>query len=103
MRTVPTADSSGLTREPTFTKDRCHSIDDMLSLIPHTHSLIDYRGTGGRQPTCTHADPSHLGINIPNLPKEMLANARTRCHAPNTFGTVNMECTIDSRLSWSEQ
>ena len=26
-----------------------------------------------------------------------------RCHAPNTFGTVNMECTVDSRLSWSEQ
>ena len=25
------------------------------------------------------------------------------CHAPNTFGTVNMECTIDSSLSWSEQ
>ena len=27
----------------------------------------------------------------------------TRCHAPNTFGTVNMEHTIDSRLSWSER
>ncbi|KIM68028.1 hypothetical protein SCLCIDRAFT_20491 [Scleroderma citrinum Foug A] len=26
-----------------------------------------------------------------------------RCHAPNMFGTVNMECTVDSRLSWSEQ
>ena len=26
----------------------------------------------------------------------------TRCHAPNTFGTVNMEHTIDSRLSWSK-
>ena len=26
-----------------------------------------------------------------------------RCHAPNTFGTVNMECTVDSRLSWSER
>ena len=26
-----------------------------------------------------------------------------RCHAPNTFGTVNMEHTIDSSLSWSEQ
>ena len=25
------------------------------------------------------------------------------CHAPNTFGTVNMECTVDSRLSWSER
>ena len=24
------------------------------------------------------------------------------CHAPNTFGTVNMEHTIDSSLSWSE-
>ena len=22
------------------------------------------------------------------------------CHAPNTFGTVNMEHTIDLRLSW---
>ena len=26
-----------------------------------------------------------------------------RCHAPNTFGTVNMECTVNSRLSWSER
>ena len=26
----------------------------------------------------------------------------TRCHAPNTFGTVNMEHTIDLSLSWSE-
>ena len=26
-----------------------------------------------------------------------------RCHAPNTFGTVNMEHTIDSSLSWSER
>ena len=26
-----------------------------------------------------------------------------RCHAPNTFGTVNMECTVDSRLSWSKR
>ena len=26
-----------------------------------------------------------------------------RCHAPSTFGTVNMECTVDSRLSWSER
>ena len=25
------------------------------------------------------------------------------CHAPNTFGTVNMEHTIDSRLSWSKR
>ena len=25
-----------------------------------------------------------------------------RCHTPNMFGTVNMEHTIDSRLSWSE-
>ena len=27
----------------------------------------------------------------------------TRCHAPNTVGTVNMECTVDLRLSWSER
>ena len=26
-----------------------------------------------------------------------------RCHAPNTFGTVNMEHTINSRLSWSKR
>ena len=25
------------------------------------------------------------------------------CHAPNTFGTVNMEHTVNSRLSWSER
>ncbi|KIM63397.1 hypothetical protein SCLCIDRAFT_24287 [Scleroderma citrinum Foug A] len=29
--------------------------------------------------------------------------AAERCHAPNTFGTVNMEHTVDSRLSWSER
>ena len=27
----------------------------------------------------------------------------TRCHTPNMFGTVNMERTIDLRLSWSER
>ena len=30
-------------------------------------------------------------------------NDMVRCHAPNTFGTVNMEHTIDSSLSWSER
>ena len=25
------------------------------------------------------------------------------CHAPNMFGTVNIEHTIDSRLSWSKR
>ena len=25
------------------------------------------------------------------------------CHAPNMFGTVNMGCTVNSRLSWSKQ
>ena len=30
-------------------------------------------------------------------------NVTERCHAPNTFGTVNMEHTIDSSLSWSER
>ena len=24
------------------------------------------------------------------------------CHTPNTFDTVNMECTVDSRSSWSK-
>ena len=28
---------------------------------------------------------------------------RSHCHAPNMFGTVNMECTVDSRLSWSKR
>ena len=28
---------------------------------------------------------------------------RVRCHTPNMFGTVNMECTVDLRLSWSER
>ena len=26
-----------------------------------------------------------------------------QCHAPNTFGTVNMEHTIDLSLSWSKR
>ena len=30
-------------------------------------------------------------------------SAEPHCHAPNTFGTVNMEHTIDSSLSWSER
>ena len=25
------------------------------------------------------------------------------CHTPNMFGTVNMEHTVDSRLSWNER
>ena len=39
MQTVPTVDGSWLTREPVFTEDCCHSIDDMLLLIPLTHSM----------------------------------------------------------------
>ena len=31
------------------------------------------------------------------------SSSEGRCHAPNTFGTVNMEHTIDSSLSWSER
>ena len=33
---------------------------------------------------------------------KLKTHGMARCHAPNTFGTVNMERTIDSRLSWSE-
>ena len=33
----------------------------------------------------------------------LLPGESARCHAPNTFGTVNMEHTIDSSLSWREQ
>ena len=36
--------------------------------------------------------------NVKNAPL-----AVEHCHTPNTFGTVNMECTVDSRLSWSER
>ena len=32
-----------------------------------------------------------------------LHDQQERCHTPNTFGTVNMEHTIDSSLSWSER
>ena len=32
-----------------------------------------------------------------------LSKRQAHCHTPNTFGTVNMECTVDSRLSWSKQ
>ena len=35
-------------------------------------------------------------LSFPDFMKEVC------CHTPNTFGTVNMECTVDSRLSWSE-
>ena len=34
---------------------------------------------------------------------ELVHSIMERCHTPNTFGTVNMECTVDSRLSWSER
>ena len=34
---------------------------------------------------------------------ELLQQASVRCHTPNMFGTVNMERTVDSRLSWSER
>ena len=33
----------------------------------------------------------------------VLVEKSWHCHAPNMFGTVNMEHTIDSRLSWSKQ
>ena len=34
---------------------------------------------------------------------EAVDNLYQRYHAPNTFGTVNMEHTIDLSLSWSER
>ena len=43
--------------------------------------------------TC-HWQVSHL-----NLCSQQV----TRCHAPNMFGAVNMEHTIDLSLSWSKQ
>ena len=33
----------------------------------------------------------------------LLGELGVHCHTPNTFGTVNMERTVDLRLSWSEQ
>ena len=35
--------------------------------------------------------------------RQQVAQLTVWCHAPNTFGTVNMEHTINSSLSWSEQ
>ena len=32
----------------------------------------------------------------------LCSHRAARCHTPNTFGTVNMECTVDLRLSWSK-
>ena len=39
----------------------------------------------------------HSKIGLLNAYKQV------RCHTPNMFGTVNMEHTVDSRLSWSER
>ena len=36
------------------------------------------------------------------LMKSIKMEFHGQCHTPNTFGTVNMEHTIDSSLSWSE-
>ena len=36
------------------------------------------------------------------LPQKRQKTRLDRCHAPNMFGTVNMGCTVNLRLSWSE-
>ena len=62
----------------------------------------------------TSHQPRHLAMNQEELQTAIMAectkhkkqnsqNADYRCHAPNMFGTVNMERTIDLRLSWSER
>ena len=48
-----------------------------------------------------HVDVSSVEMD-PNIPANKMESVSTRCHAPNTFGTVNMEHTIDLSLSWSK-
>ena len=43
-----------------------------------------------------------LNRKYPSIVDQLSHGFIVRCHAPNMFGTVNMECTVDSRLSWSE-
>ena len=66
---------------------------------------------GSLPPSCPSSCPSPLSSLSPSSSCPCRAGwwwgCRRRrhacCHAPNTFGTVNMECTVDSRLSWSER
>ena len=62
---------------PPLLNDQCEYQPQQPSLVLATSNVDDNDG---------HLDPHH----------------DERCHAPNTFGTVNMEHTINLRLSWSE-
>ena len=76
-----------------------------------TNSYLTSSGTplGSGAPMDIGAGPSigrhalieaNLCITAYTRPFQMRENC---CHAPNMFGTVNMERTIDLRLSWSER
>ena len=49
-----------------------------------------------------HTDGKELRCYLP-VSATLVAGWTTHCYAPNTFGTVNMEHTINLSLSWSKR
>ena len=60
------------------------------------HLLKNTQATGSQLP----AAPGPQDVLL--MPTPLYLLQASWCHAPNTFGTVNMEHTIDLSLSWSE-
>ena len=77
----------------------CHC----LSCCP-CHHCLRYHHHFHCEPSCPQSWWNHLISNLDSSKNEFSTYTSVNwwCHAPNMFGTVNMEHTIDSRLSWSE-
>ena len=75
----------------------------MMLLSDASRGALRKKGTDGDERA--NEPPSSYQNSDEPYPWGTWARQRVllRCHAPNTFGTVNMECTVDSRLSWSER
>ena len=72
--------------------DHCMVAAHVLAVAPAGHNLP------AAWPTWGDLTAEIEGFFLPGNNREW-----AHCHAPNTFGTVNMECTVDSRLSWSKR
>ena len=75
---------------------RCASSDTSVDMIAVTRYNVMHD-------VVVCSDECKCQCRIQSRAVKQPAEVPERCHAPNTFGTVNMEHTIDSSLSWSER
>ena len=79
----------------------CQTIHTLDSVISTTSANLDKPEASPSSLKCPHLKECiTMDVEEDTI---SLGDKEDRCHAPNTFGTVNMEHTVDLRLSWSER